>query len=60
MAARAPAAVAPPLPRVLGPIRPRARWQELRLLGLVGAALAIGSVSLGATVTGRFGLYDPR
>jgi cell division protein FtsW (lipid II flippase) len=47
------------LPRVLGPIRPRPRWQELRLLLLVAAALAAGSVSLGATVSGEFGLYDP-
>ena len=60
MAMRAPAAAAPALPRILGPIRPRARWQELRLLGLVAVALATGSLSLGATVTGRFGLYDPR
>jgi cell division protein FtsW (lipid II flippase) len=49
---------APSLPRVFGPIRPRARWQELQLLGLVGLTLAVGSVSLGATVTGRLGLYD--
>jgi len=47
------------LPRVLGPIRPRARWQELRLLLVVAAALVIGSVSLGATVTGSFAPYDP-
>ena len=60
MAARAPATMAPDLPRILGPIRPRARWQELRLLGLVGMALALGSLSLGATVSGRFELYDPR
>jgi cell division protein FtsW (lipid II flippase) len=47
------------LPRVLGPIRPRARWQELRLLVVVALALGAGSVSLGATVTGAFGPYDP-
>ena len=41
MAVGAPAAAAPSLPRILGPIRPRARWQELRLLGLVGLALAL-------------------
>jgi len=46
-------------PRVLGPIRPRARWQEFRLLLLVAMAIGIGSVSLGATVTGTFGPYDP-
>jgi cell division protein FtsW (lipid II flippase) len=57
---RAGAAATPTLSRIVGPIRPRARWQELRLLGLVGLALAAGSLSLGTTVTGRFGLYDPR
>ncbi|MEX1169430.1 MAG: FtsW/RodA/SpoVE family cell cycle protein [Chloroflexota bacterium] len=51
--------VAPSLPRVLGQIHPRPRWQELRLLVLVAVALAIGSVSLGAVRTGTFGLYDP-
>lgn len=60
MAIGAPAATAPSLPRILGPIRPRTRWQELRLLGLVGLTLAVGSLSLGATATGRFGLYDAR
>ena len=60
MAVRAPAAAPVTLPRVLGPIRPRARWQELRLLALVAGALAVGSLSLGTTVTGRFGLQDVR
>jgi cell division protein FtsW (lipid II flippase) len=60
LALRSPVAVAPDLPRILGEIRPRARWQELRLLGLVGIALALGSLSLGTTLTGRFGLYDGR
>ena len=59
MTSNAGRAIAPPsLPRVLGPIRPRPRWLELRLLGLVAVALAAGSVSLAATVEGRFGLYD--
>ena len=59
MTAASPRAVpAPALPRVLGPIRPRPRWQELRLLGLVALALATGSLSLGLTVNGTFGLYD--
>ncbi len=49
---------APELPRVLGPIRPRPRWRELRLLGFVALALVVGSLSLGATMTGTFGLYD--
>ena len=46
------------LPRTLGPIRPRPRWLELRLLGLVALALAVGSVSLSATVDRAFKLYD--
>ncbi len=50
---------APGLPRILGQIRPRPRWQELRLLGLVAVALALGSVSLGAVRTETFTLYDP-
>ena len=45
---------APALPRILGPIRPRPRWQEARLLLLVAFTLLVGSVSLGATVTGSF------
>lgn len=56
-AGRAGSAVA--MPRVLGPIRPRPRWQEFRLLVVVGVALVVGSVSLGATMTGRLGPYDP-
>ena len=61
MTSASPQAVpAPELPRVLGPIRPRPRWQELRLLGLVALALATGSLSLGLTVRGTFGLYDPQ
>ena len=45
--------------RLLGPIRPRPRWLELRLLALVAVALAVGSLSLEATVHGKLGLYDP-
>jgi len=48
----------PALPRLIGPIRPRPRWVELRLLVLVAAALAVGSISLNATVNGEFRLYD--
>jgi cell division protein FtsW (lipid II flippase) len=48
----------PALPRVIGRIRPRPRWVELRLLLLVAAALAVGSISLNATVNGEFRLYD--
>ena len=51
---------APALPRILGPIRPRPRWQEARLLGLVALALVVGSLSLGTTVDGSIGLADPR
>ena len=57
-AARSPAAGSPALPGVLGRIRPRPRWLELRLLALVAIALAIGSLSLGATLGGTFRLYD--
>jgi len=48
----------PALPRVIGPIRPRPRWVELRLLLLVAVALAVGSISLNATVNGELRLYD--
>ncbi len=44
--------------RLLGPIRPRMRWLEFRLLSLVAIAVLVGSVSLELTVAGRFGLYD--
>src|SRR3954471_9609812 len=37
------------LPAILGPIRPRARWRETRLLLIVAAAIAVGSVSLELT-----------
>jgi cell division protein FtsW (lipid II flippase) len=49
----------PSLPRILGPIRPHARWQELRLLLLVALTLVVGSVSLSAARNGTFGLFDP-
>ena len=48
----------PALPRVVGPIRPRPRWVELRLLLLVAITLAVGSISLNATVNGELRLYD--
>lgn len=47
------------LPRILGPIRPRARWQEARLLALVAMTLVVGSVSLGADRDTGFVLADP-
>ncbi len=37
------------LPSILGPIRPRPRWRETRLLLIVAAALVVGSVSLALT-----------
>ena len=46
------------MPRVLGPIRPRPRWTEARLLVLVALTLAVGSLSLAMTVDGSIGLYD--
>jgi cell division protein FtsW (lipid II flippase) len=51
---------APPraLPRILGPIRPRARWQELRLLALVAVALVAGSVSLAGAERDRLEVFD--
>jgi cell division protein FtsW (lipid II flippase) len=49
---------APALPRILGPIHPRPRWLELRLLVLAAAALLAGSLSLGITVAGSFAPYD--
>ncbi len=62
MTTGAPGAVdrMPALPRILGPIRPRPRWQEARLLLLVAITMLVGSVSLGATVTGTFVPADPR
>ena len=53
-------ASAPALPRVIGRIRPRPRWLELRLLGFVAVALVVGSLSLGTTVNGRLSLADPQ
>ena len=46
------------LPRILGTIRPRGRWQEFRLLLIVALTMTVGSVSLGAVRGGTFGLYD--
>jgi cell division protein FtsW (lipid II flippase) len=40
-------AAAPPLPDILAGIRPRPRWREAQLLGIVAAAVIVGSVSLG-------------
>lgn len=46
------------LPRTFGPIRPRWRWVEARLLFIVALALAVGSVSLSGALTGDLALYD--
>jgi cell division protein FtsW (lipid II flippase) len=63
MSASARSRPAPALPRILGQIRPRPRWLELRLLVLVAIVLVVGSASLGATVRGRpdegADLFDP-
>jgi cell division protein FtsW (lipid II flippase) len=53
VAARRPASRAQGLPRVLGRIRPRPRWLELKLLGLVAVTLLVGSVSLALTMRAR-------
>jgi cell division protein FtsW (lipid II flippase) len=34
------------LPRILGPIRPRPRWREARLLAVVAVTILVGSISL--------------
>jgi cell division protein FtsW (lipid II flippase) len=47
------------LPRILGDIHPRARWTEARLLAIVAIALVVGSISLGAGLTGRLTVYAP-
>jgi len=47
------------LPRILGDIHPRSRWTETRLLLIVGVALIVGSISLGAGLTGRLAPYEP-
>ena len=48
------------LTRILGPIRPRMRPTETKLLVLVAAALLVGSVSLGAAMTGEIAPFDAR
>jgi len=47
------------LPSILGDIHPRPRWTETRLLLIVGVALIVGSISLGAGLTGRLAPYEP-
>jgi len=54
------ARVAPERPWIGGPLRPRARWAETQLLLLVAAALTVGSLSLGMTLTGEIAPYEPR
>ena len=48
------------LPRILGPIRPRVRGTEARLLALAEIALFVGSVSLNLSVIGTLAPYEPR
>jgi cell division protein FtsW (lipid II flippase) len=40
-------AAAPALPGILDGIRPRPRWRELQLLGIVALTILVGSISLG-------------
>jgi cell division protein FtsW (lipid II flippase) len=47
------------MPRILGVIRPRARWTEARLLALAAVALLVGSVSLNLSVNETFAPYNP-
>ena len=47
------------LPRILGPIRPRTRWIEARLLVIVAATLVAGSVSLSLATSGRLAAHEP-
>ena len=47
------------LPGIVGHIRPRPRWVEARLLGLVAITLVVGSLSLGATTGGHVRLAEP-
>jgi len=46
------------LPVSFGPIRPRWRWVETRLLLIVALALVVGSVSLSGALTGSLTPYD--
>jgi cell division protein FtsW (lipid II flippase) len=48
------------LPRILGDIHPRPRWTEARLLAIVAIALAVGSISLSAGLTGRLAVHAPQ
>ena len=50
----------PGLPGILAQVSPRMRPTETTLLTVVAAALLVGSLSLGLTRTGEFGLFDPR
>src|SRR4029453_3416934 len=49
---------APAWPRFVTAIRPRPRWHEARLFGLVAITLVVGSVSLGATTEGALVLAN--
>ena len=48
------------LPRILGPIRPRVRGTEAKLLALAAIGLLVGSVSLNLSVNGTLAPYEPR
>ena len=48
------------LPRILGQIRPRARWTETKLMLIVAAALVVGSISLSLGTDRGLAPYDLR
>jgi cell division protein FtsW (lipid II flippase) len=55
-----PSAARLELPRILGNIRPRARWTETTLMLIVAVTLIAGSVSLSLGVHGTLAAYDLR
>jgi cell division protein FtsW (lipid II flippase) len=55
-----PSAARLELPRILGTIRPRARWTETTLMLIVALTLIAGSVSLSLGVHGTLAAYDLR
>jgi cell division protein FtsW (lipid II flippase) len=55
-----PSAARLELPRILGTIRPRARWTETTLMLIVALTLIAGSVSLSLGVHGSLAAYDVR
>ena len=60
MTSAKPSAARLELPRILGNIRPRARWTETTLMLIVAVTLIAGSVSLSLGVQGTLAAYDLR